>query len=279
MFTRFFPRCGVPDAFARWDAYAAYVRFLYETGSVDEHTQLWWSVRPHLAFPTVELRICDGQPDVGEAQSLAALMVSLTARCARALDEGEPLPEHPRRLIEENTLARDPLRPLGRADRSRARRGRSGAGAARAASRVGQPVAEEIGAAPWLRLPEQNAAERQIARRAEGATLEEIYAEQVGVTVPASPEAVGLPRLALSAAVVALLATGCEDDPPAPSPARDQALIQRAAAGRARRSRAPARRGRGRDGDRRARAHGARRGRVRQSRRRRASRSSRPVPT
>ena len=70
----------------------AYVRFLYETGSIDEHTQLWWSVRPHLAFPTVELRICDGQPDVGEAQALAALMTSVTARCARALDEGEPLP-------------------------------------------------------------------------------------------------------------------------------------------------------------------------------------------
>ena len=85
VFTRFFPRCGVPDPLHTWDEYASYVRFLYETGSIDEHTQLWWSVRPHFAFPTVEIRICDGQPDLGEAQSLAALMVSLTARCARAL--------------------------------------------------------------------------------------------------------------------------------------------------------------------------------------------------
>ena len=92
IFTRFFPRCGVPDAFAGWDEYEAYVRFLYETGSIDEHTQLWWSVRPHLAFPTVEIRICDAQPDVGEAQALAALSVALIARIARALDEGEPLP-------------------------------------------------------------------------------------------------------------------------------------------------------------------------------------------
>jgi carboxylate-amine ligase len=45
------------------------------------------------------------------------------------------------------------------------------------------PVADEIGAAPYLALPERNAAERQIARREEGATLEEIYAEQVGVPV------------------------------------------------------------------------------------------------
>src|SRR5262245_52856956 len=186
VFTKFFPRCGVPDALHSWDAYAAYVRFLYETGSIDEHTQLWWSVRPHLAFPTVEIRICDGQPDVAEAQSLTALMVSLTARCARAVDEGEPLPEQPRRLIEENMwrairhgLAGE-LIDLERGDVLPAR-----ARVERLIEWVA-PVADEIGATPWLRLPERNAAERQIARHAEGASFEEIYAEQVGVTVPAS---------------------------------------------------------------------------------------------
>ena len=46
------------------------------------------------------------------------------------------------------------------------------------------PVAEEIGAAPWLRLPERNAAERQIAQHQAGASLEEIYAGQVGLTAP-----------------------------------------------------------------------------------------------
>ena len=86
-----FPRCGVPDAYDGWAGFEDYVRFLYETGSIDEHTQLWWSVRPHLAFPTVEIRICDAQPDLAEAQSLAALIYALAARFARALDEGEPL--------------------------------------------------------------------------------------------------------------------------------------------------------------------------------------------
>jgi glutamate---cysteine ligase / carboxylate-amine ligase len=182
VFTRFFPRCGVPDAFGSWDAYAEYVRFLYETGSVDEATQLWWSVRPHLLFPTVELRNCDAQPDVAEAQSLTALMVALTARCARALDDGEPLPTHPHRLIEENTwrairhgLSGD-LIDLERGDVVPAR-----ARLERLVEWV-LPVADEIGATPWLRIPEQNAAERQIARRAEGASLEQIYAEQVGAT-------------------------------------------------------------------------------------------------
>ena len=46
---------------------AASCGFLYDTGSIDEHTQIWWSVRPHLAFPTVEIRICDGQPRLEEA--------------------------------------------------------------------------------------------------------------------------------------------------------------------------------------------------------------------
>ena len=186
IFTRMFPRCGIPDAFGSWHAYEDYVRFLYDTGSITEHTQIWWSVRPHLAFPTVEIRICDAQPDVGEAQSLTALMVALTARCARALDDGEPLQVQPPRLIEENMwrairygLSGD-LLDLERGDVLPAR------------ARVERliewvlPVADEIGATPWLRLPERNAAERQIARRAEGASLEEIYAEQVRMTVPAT---------------------------------------------------------------------------------------------
>jgi carboxylate-amine ligase len=188
VFTRFFPRCGVPDAFGSWDAHAEYVRFLYQTGSVDEPTQLWWSVRPHFLFPTVEIRICDGQPDLVDAQSLTALMTALTARCARAIDDGEPLPAHPHRLIEENMwrairngLSGD-LIDLERGDVVPAR------------DRIERlvewvlPVADEIGATPWLRVPERNAAERQIARRAEGASFAEIYAEQVGVTEPAGAE-------------------------------------------------------------------------------------------
>lgn len=184
VFTRFFPRCGVPDALHSWEEHAAYVRFLYETRSIDEATQLWWSVRPHMDFPTVEIRICDAQPTLEEAQSLVALMVSLTARCARAIDEGEPLPEQPRRLIEENLWRAirfglsGELIDLERGDVLPAR-----ARVERLVEWV-LPVADEIGATPWLRLPERNAAERQIAQRAAGATLEEIYAGQVGAVAP-----------------------------------------------------------------------------------------------
>jgi carboxylate-amine ligase len=179
VFTRMFPRCGIPDAYGNWQGWEDYVSFLYRTGSITEHTQIWWSVRPHLAYPTVEIRICDGQPDLAEAQSLAALAYALAARCARAYDEGEPVTVLPNRLLEENMWRAirwglsGELLDLERGEPVAARR------------RIEQlidwvgPVAEEIGAAPFLRVPERNAAERQIARFEEGAHLKDIYAEQV----------------------------------------------------------------------------------------------------
>jgi carboxylate-amine ligase len=179
IFTRFFPRCGVPDAFDSWADYERYVRFLYDTRSIDEHTQLWWSVRPHLAFPTVEIRICDAQPDLGESQALAALCVSLVARVARALDDGETITHQPHRLIEENMWRAiryglsGELIDLERGEVMPAR-----ARIERLLEWVA-PVASEIGAADWLRVPEQNAAERQIARFAEGSGLAEIYGDLV----------------------------------------------------------------------------------------------------
>ena len=179
IFTKFFPRCGIPDAYGDWRTFEDYVRVLYRTGSITEHTQLWWSVRPHLAFPTVEIRIADAQPELGEARSLAAFMYALTVRIARALDEGEPVPLPPPRFIEENFWRAirygltTELLDLERLENVNTR------------ERLEQllewvaPVADEIGAAPFLAVPATNAAERQIARYEEGATREEIYAEEV----------------------------------------------------------------------------------------------------
>src|SRR5919112_6269493 len=56
-FTKSFPRCGVPDAFGSWAAYRDYVDFLVNTNSIVEFTQVWWSIRPHFSFGTVEVRI------------------------------------------------------------------------------------------------------------------------------------------------------------------------------------------------------------------------------
>jgi glutamate---cysteine ligase / carboxylate-amine ligase len=102
IFTRMFPRCGIPDSFANWEEYAAFVHFLIETRSILEHTEIWWSVRPHQAYPTVETRICDGQPEFARSAALSGLMVALTADFARRYDEGRSLPEYPGRDLEEN---------------------------------------------------------------------------------------------------------------------------------------------------------------------------------
>jgi carboxylate-amine ligase len=179
VFTRMFPRCGIPDWFEGWDDWEQYVRFLYETGSITEHTQLWWSVRPHLQFPTVEVRICDAQPELADARSLVALIYSLTARIARALDEGEPLPSWPHRLLEENLWRA--IRHGLSGELIDLERTESIAARARIEQLVEwvQPVADELGASPWLTVPERNAAERQIARHEEGASMEEIFTEQV----------------------------------------------------------------------------------------------------
>jgi glutamate---cysteine ligase / carboxylate-amine ligase len=179
IFTKLFPRCGIPDAYGSWDEFERYVRLLYDTGSIDEHTQMWWSIRPHLAFPTVEIRICDAQPDLGEARSLAALCYALAVRTARALDDGEPLPLPPHRLIEENFWRAIRHGLVG--DFIDLESGELVNKRKRIEQLIewAQPVAEEIGAAPFLAVPAANAAERQIARYEEGATLEEIYAEQV----------------------------------------------------------------------------------------------------
>jgi carboxylate-amine ligase len=179
VFTRLFPRCGIPDAYDGWDGFEEYVAFLYRTGSITEHTQLWWSVRPHLAYPTVEIRICDAQPDLGEAQSLAALAYALAARCVRAHDEGEPLPDFPHRLLEENMWRA--IRYGLSGELLDLERGEAVPARARLEQLLEwvQPVAEEIGAAPFLAIPERNATERQLARIEEGASLREIYTEQV----------------------------------------------------------------------------------------------------
>ena len=66
-FTKSFPRCGIPDVFGSWQAWADYVELLVRTGSIVEFTQLWWSVRPHHDFGTVEVRICDAQMTAAEA--------------------------------------------------------------------------------------------------------------------------------------------------------------------------------------------------------------------
>ena len=181
IFTRTFPRCGVPSPFVDWDAYEDFVRMLERTGTAVESTQLWWSVRPHHTFGTVEVRICDAQTRGGESTALAGLIAACIAQAALAYDEhgyegaGAPLAD---REIEEN---------LWRA----IRHGMSGemidfrAGAELVEARAAlerllewtEPARSQLGIE--VDLPERNGAQRAREALAAGASIEDVYREAV----------------------------------------------------------------------------------------------------
>jgi carboxylate-amine ligase len=101
-FTKSFPRCGIPDVYGSWQAWEDYVALLLRTNSIVEFTQLWWSVRPHHSYGTIEVRICDAQTTRPEADGLAELIVACVAQALREIDAGEPYAHLPGHLIEEN---------------------------------------------------------------------------------------------------------------------------------------------------------------------------------
>jgi glutamate---cysteine ligase / carboxylate-amine ligase len=180
IFTKSFPRCGIPDSFGSWQAYADYIDFLVRTNSIREFTQVWWSVRPHHSYGTVEMRICDAQTSADDSTTLAALITSCVAQAALDHDEGVPFDDPPVRLIEENFWRAirhgldGKLIDLERAEEypAVAARDRLLAWTAPARTALGIEIA----------LPEENGAQRQKRQLAEGATMEEIYAAEVALT-------------------------------------------------------------------------------------------------
>jgi len=183
IFTRVFPRCGIPSAFGTWAEYAEFVQTLARMNSIVESTQLWWSVRPHHRFGTVEVRICDAQTRGDESSALLALIAACTAQTALDYDHhgydgaGSPLRD---REIEEN---------LWRAIRY----GMDGKmidfrrGAEVEARRVLEqivewtaPAREQLGVE--VALPEANGAQRSRRALRDGQPMEEIYKDAVAET-------------------------------------------------------------------------------------------------
>jgi carboxylate-amine ligase len=101
-FTKSFPRCGVPDVFGGWRPFRDYLELLIRTGSIVEYTQVWWSIRPHASFGTVEVRIADAQVSAAESEGLASLIVASVGQALRDIDEGVPFDHPSHRLVEEN---------------------------------------------------------------------------------------------------------------------------------------------------------------------------------
>jgi len=180
IFTKSFPRCGVPDVYGGWAAYREYVEFLARTGSIVEDTQLWWSVRPHFRFGTVEVRICDAQATAAESEGLAALIVACVAQAARDIDEGRPFADPPRRLIEENLWRAIRFGLDGRMIDLEAAEEYPAAEIADRLAAWTAPVRAELGID--IALPELNGAQRQYRALEQGAGLDEVYAAFVRET-------------------------------------------------------------------------------------------------
>jgi carboxylate-amine ligase len=180
IFTKSFPRCGVPDAFGDWNNFAAYIDFLRRTRSVVEYTQVWWSVRPHFSFGTVEVRICDVQPTAAESEGLAALIVACAAQAARDYDNGLRVTDPPGRLIEENMWRAlrygldGKLIDLDRAEE------RPAAAEIERLLEWTAPMCAELGLE--VTLPELNGSQRQRRQIDAGTSMREIYAGSVAET-------------------------------------------------------------------------------------------------
>ena len=180
IFTKSFPRCGVPDAFGGFAAYADYIDLLVATRSIVEHTQLWWSVRPHHRFGTVELRICDAQTTAEASNALVGLMVACAAQAALDHDEGRAPPPPPGRLIEENLWRAIRYGLDGRmVDLER----REEFSAAELPDRLlswTAPARAALGIEPAL--PARNGAQRQRRELENGASMSEVFAAEVAAT-------------------------------------------------------------------------------------------------
>jgi glutamate---cysteine ligase / carboxylate-amine ligase len=180
IFTKSFPRCGVPDAFGSWENFARYVDFLDRTGSIVEYTQVWWSVRPHPAFGTVEVRMCDCQVSAQESEALASLIVACVAQAALDVDERVPRTDHPRSLIDENTWRATRYGLDGQLIDLDLQTVFPAAEAPQRLLAWTEPARAEVGAE--IALPGHNGAQRLRRLLESGMSLEEVYAAAVTET-------------------------------------------------------------------------------------------------
>ena len=214
------------------------------SGSIREHTEIWWTVRPHQSFGTVEMRACDGLPDLDQSLAVCALQVALDGDVRAPLRRGRAAAEPAAPRAGGELLARAALGQLAGADRPRApRRGARRRARARRCSR--RPT-RRCGRSAWRRscapldtLLEEDNATRLIRLVEEGADMGELFAER-GARARATP-------------------SGARCGERARGPTRERARRGRALRAARQRPGGAARRG-GRElaGDGRVRAHGAR---------------------
>lgn len=177
LFTRMFPRCGIPEPFGDWRGYADFIEFLKDVNSVVESTQLWWSVRPHHSYGTVEVRICDAQPTAEGSTALAGLIVACVAQAARDYDEGVPFVPRAGRELEENFWRAIRFGLDGKLIDLAARTEYPAAALPERLLEWTAPARAELGIEPAI--PERNSAQDQRDQLSSGTQISEIFSTLV----------------------------------------------------------------------------------------------------
>jgi carboxylate-amine ligase len=97
-----FPRTGIPDAFESLSEYEDFCKLLVKTGCIDNPKKIWWDIRLHPFFDTLEVRVCDAQSRVDDTLALAALIQAVIAKLYKLLRQNTTFRVYRRRLLDEN---------------------------------------------------------------------------------------------------------------------------------------------------------------------------------
>jgi carboxylate-amine ligase len=97
-----FPRTGIPDTFANWSEYETFVNLLVKTGCIDNGKKIWWDIRPHPFFNTLEVRVCDIPMRLDETLAIAALIQATMAMLWKLHASNKSYRIYSRALISEN---------------------------------------------------------------------------------------------------------------------------------------------------------------------------------
>ncbi len=99
---RAFPRVGIPPTYADWADFERHIAFLIESRVIEDYTYLWYDVRPHPRFGTVEIRVADAQTRVEHTLALAAMTQALVKELCEHFDAGKELGHFPHEMLDEN---------------------------------------------------------------------------------------------------------------------------------------------------------------------------------
>jgi carboxylate-amine ligase len=192
---RAFPRVGVPPRYDDFEDWSKRINFMVESKVIADYTYLWYDVRPHPMFGTVEIRVMDSQTRVEHTLALAALVQAMVKELAEHFDAGKRLSRYPYEMLDENKwlAARHGL-AAELVDLPKQTRVPAGDLARRLMERL-RPHAEELGSGEDFAqledlLERGNGAQRQIVVFEANHDLREVVTEIVEAT---APDAVDLP--------------------------------------------------------------------------------------